>query len=216
MQDEGRIWRRKGEGLNPGFPAISAPKQSTATRLTSPLNRWGKQRLTEEEGLLREQHGGGGRAENKSRAPDTHTPTLPCQVLLLQQKLTQELWRGCQGTCLEVLMLLGVAINTHRAQVSTPHPHVDPSGGLGWTVFPKPKSGLTVGSPWGPAGCRWSTGEGFDSVLLWSRALFCLTSIQQGLPSSSQGPRGGRDTQKVGPGPRVVRNRCEGCCLQCP
>lgn len=149
----------------------------------------------------------------------THTPP-PClaRCYCCNKSSLRSSGGGARGTCLEVLILLGVAINTHRAQVSTPptHTHVDPSGGLGWTVFPEPKSGLTVGSPWGPARCSWSTGEGFDSVLLWSRALFCLTSIRQGLPSSSQGSRGGGGTQKVGPGPRVVRNRCEGCCLQCP
>lgn len=65
----------------------------------------GKLRLGEEEGLLGEQHGVGGRAKN-GRAPEPRHPP-PCQVLGLRHRLTLGLWRGCHGQMLEVHTLLG-------------------------------------------------------------------------------------------------------------
>lgn len=95
----------------------------------------GKLRPGGKEGLLREQHGVEGRAENRSTFADA--PCLPGQVLVRRQKLTQGSGGGARDTCLEAHTRL--AVTTHRSQGSPPHPLGTIQEAWGWTVFPGPQ-----------------------------------------------------------------------------
>lgn len=175
----------KGEGLNPAtaggnFPSYLCPQPEHCHQTHFLDEQRGKLRLSEEEGLLRDQHGVGGRAESRSRSPDTHTSSLPCQVLVLQQTLSCKLWWACQGyMCGSPHTAVG---GSHHAQ--------SPGLPVPLTCGPFKRPGAELSSqnsnrdPWlglfrdlqVVAG---TLGKALDFVPLWSRALFCLTSLQQ-------------------------------------
>lgn len=82
-----------------------------------------------------------------------------------------------RDTCLEVHKLLRVAVTIHRAQGSPSHSHADSLGGLGLDCLPRTH---VRARDWGTGDLQaiaGALGKALDSALLWSGALFYLTSI---------------------------------------
>lgn len=173
--------KAEGFGAAPAggrFPRDLCPSSEHCHQPYLPPEQMGKLRPGEKERLLREQPGAEGRAENRSRFPDTPTPRLPCQVLVLQQTRTQGSGRGCQGHVLGSPHPTGVTRQGSQGSPPSPicGPFRRPGAGLS---SQNPSEGMWLGLPEGLQ-TGWSTGGG-----LW----LCP------IPEPSQWPG------EVGPGP---------------